>query len=292
MFEFLKESNVPDVYKKITGDKCKFCLSDLIVNENRTVVKCPNHKCPKKIASCINKITTEMGIKGIGKEKSMEYVKAYGYKRVTDFLMTPPIGMELEMEKYIKNSKNITQAVQRLYIPKMGERVSKLFDGYTKMDDFLSSIDMHKDYIWGVVSDAYGYGGLYEEVLEAVYNNIDELYNIDCIFTHISERNYSVRTMNICITEKINSRILEKVKGYASPSKEEFINILNSLFNELGIAFNLKKSVTNEVSAVLHDGSGETIKTREGARRGILMTSDELLGKLLDRIGEENNKND
>lgn len=283
MYEFILDSDVPQVYKDITGHTCKFCNEELVVNENRTIVKCPNPKCPKRIAESINAITTNIGIKGIGPEVSMSYVREYGYRKVTDFFIKPPYEIREAVNEYALSIRSVTEAVMSLCIPKLKEKTALVFGDYNSMEEFFEDIDRHPDYIWGVLIDIFSYGGNYLEMLETLINNMDDLFMVDGIFKGITPKRADNEEILILISEKPNSNLLYNVYG-VRPDKKDFVKRLNEMFNDYGYSFISKDSFSRSVDYVVHDGNGRTEKAKKGKEAGKLVTSDQLIMTFMNEL--------
>lgn len=285
--EFLKESNVPEYYKNIIGDSCRFCDSDFIVNETRTVVKCSNPKCPRKIAGSIKAILTQDGVKGYGVTTCLNMIRNNSYTSTMDFFETPPAELAQEVKNIKDKIFRLDDAVRALYIPGFDENASKLFSNYGCMEDFLEQVDEYGTSELEI-SAAFGQGALGQNIFEIVEDNMEEFYRLDNVFGIDRESTNKLQyDIDICVTGGVYSTYLIS-KGVTVSTRAQLVSYLNKSFSHLGYRFNLKSSVTESVSFVVCDGDGDSnsTKAKAGRNKGILVTTDGLLAALARHMKE------
>lgn len=287
MFEYLKGSDVPQKYIDLSGTECKFCGSPIIVNERRTVVKCSNPHCIRKISGCIDDITTKAGIKNVGEATCLAYVRENKYEKITDFLKNPPSDIADYIHTDMKKIQTLTDAVTYLCLPGLKEKISKLTDKFQTMEELLSKFETEDSSYWKEFGEIYQYGKDYSNLIYSFFSYIEDMYEIDNLFPQLKqEANKQIAIkINICITEHISSQLIRKQFGI-NPSKDTFVSILNKMFSPYGITFIKKSSVTSDTNYVVSDGPGNTTKGRIGRERGILITSDELILRVINAIKE------
>lgn len=285
MFEFLETSDVPQYYRDITGHTCKFCGQPIVTNENRTIVRCLNPQCPRKIAGCIDAITADLGIKGVGPATAANYVSIYHYKKITDFFMNPPCELKSVIEDYIAGINTLDAAVLALHLPGFKEQSVSFFSKYTTMEEVLRAIDENKEYVWGAFADVFGWGVTADNMVENFYNYYDELCDIDSIFPlvklDLSDIKYNIC---ICVSGRPNSTLMAKTTGVGKQTKSLLTDFLNASFGDAGFRFYRKTSYSSEVDFLISDLGEDTEKIRRARSDGKLITSDQLIAGIYCKI--------
>jgi len=131
----------------------------------------------------------------------------------------------------------------------------------------------------------FGDGKEYINVLEVIDAHYSELLDLDDIFNFYKSNNPIKIILNICITGSIYSKLLAE-KYSPRLDKDEFILIMNSLFNNHGIQFIRKMTVTQDTDYVIQDVASNTRKASIGRARGILITSDDLITYCYNQVKE------
>lgn len=289
--EFLRDSSVPDYYKEIIGSKCRFCGSDLVVNDTRTLVKCSNPQCPRKIAGSIRTALSTAGIKGYGTTACLSMVAMNRYASMIDFYERPPLELVTDVDCMKSRINRLDDAVRALFIPGFGENATKLFSCYTCMNSFLDSCTTYGTSETEVMS-VFGNGQLSQNIFEIVEEQMIDFYRVDDVFAldeeKLSQINYDV---DICVTGSVNSEYLRS-KHVNISTRDQLVMFLNQQFSKYGYRFALKSSVTSSVSFVVCDSDADsgTTKAKQGRQRGILVTTDMLLASIAKHINENGDK--
>lgn len=131
---------IPEDYHDIFGKyKNCFCDHPILINNNRTVMKCSNPHCVIKIANRYSEICKQF-ITGIGPEKAKEMTLSYHYRNIYDAINLSPVYIRDCIEGWLKQPHYIGEIIEFLKLPGIGNISKDLFDNIESMQEMKNNL--------------------------------------------------------------------------------------------------------------------------------------------------------
>lgn len=266
---------IPTPFHPYFKEKCDYCGADIAINIARTVMRCSNPRCYRRIGNQADSMLKDLGYKGYGPETLTAYCKNCNIKSITEFIKDPPLPLhivdDLEERKY-----SFAKLVELLHLPTVGTKAYKLFGDYTNWHQCLEDIMSKPDPIAFVASRV---GGLEtaNQLIEVLLEYSDELEEITELVTPVAPLGGVV---NIAIT----GHITEVTVNGRGLTKDEYIAQLNRLANRCNAEFR-QSGALQSVMYIVADSPSNSRKYKIGAERKVLISSGTLY-KMMEDIVE------
>lgn len=243
---------IPQVYHKYVPDVCDACGRPMVVNRGRTIMRCSNPLCIKRISMIVVKCLSKLSINGMGPATVFNHMMDNNQKFITDFLRDPPMQFRVQVREALQKKTTFSAAVSSLCIPQLQERSHVIFEGVSSYEEFLN-----KAAAWGGVPQylAHKFGGsgvlvgTLQQQLFAYRNDlhaVSELFNI---------RSDSLLEIPVVITGGVKCVVDENKRPY---TKLEFIDALNALLEPQGKVLRLQQHVTKATRILISDSNEQT----------------------------------
>lgn len=266
---------IPQDYKKIIPETCRFCGAPMVISDNLTQLKCGDPRCYRRIAGQIVNMLTDLGYKGYGVSTVFDYVYQYRLNSVIGFLINPPLALRNIVDILKEQQLTYPQLIRVMNIPRLKGRTEVIFKDINCYADYAKAVD-----------DA---GGLYNflasrvggAVLPAQLAEIMQIY--DAELQLIEELVTPVQQQRSTIPIAITGAVLNVTDAGKHITKDAYIRILNDIVRPIGMAFKRSDALAS-VAFIVADTKSNTAKYRKGLERGNLITSDVLYNQCLSLV--------
>lgn len=254
---------IPTQFHPYFKDKCDYCGSNMSINMARTIMRCSNPRCFRRIGNQADGMLKDLGYKGYGPETLTAYCKTCGIRSITDFIKEPPMPLHLVDDLEGRNY-SFAKLVELLHLPNVGSKAYKLFGNYQNWQSCLEDITSRPDPIAFVASLV---GGLETstQLLNVLLEYSDELEELTSIITPATPLG---GVINIAIT----GHITEVTSNGRGLTKEEYVAELNVLANRCNAEFR-QSGALQSVMYIVADAPSNSRKYKIGAARNVLITS-------------------
>lgn len=128
---------IPDSYhslfeKYITCDD-KHCKAPLIINRNRTVMKCSNPYCPKILSSRVLKVYNRFGIINFGPKNAYDWVVTSGIQTVPEAMVKAPNAIKPAIQQWLSSYHTAGEILEILAIPGIGSKANKMMQNINNL---------------------------------------------------------------------------------------------------------------------------------------------------------------
>lgn len=124
---------IPDSYhslfEKYTNCDDNYCKAPLIINYNRTVMKCSNPYCPKILSHRVLKVYNRFGIMNFGPKNAYDWVTTSGIKTVPEAIVKAPNAIKPAIVQWMNNYHTAGEILELLAIPGIGSKANKMMQG-------------------------------------------------------------------------------------------------------------------------------------------------------------------
>lgn len=266
-------------------ESCRFCETELEVNDKRTFIRCPNTECPSLIAGQIYNWLSKVGVKNIGRKTIERICEVYQVDSVADIYKFEVVDLlkvdrfaDRSAEEFIRERDKITKLedwklLGSLSILGIGRSKSKELlrrirlkeimilglDDYTQFEkEFLALVASRelKNFAEGTSKQLYD-GLLLKKELIA---DLLEMFEVECTWAEVDK---SFVQKKICITGSLNKfenrgelkKAIEakghKVSSGVSKNTDFLINNdITSVSGKNGTAKELKIPIYSEEEAI------------------------------------------
>ncbi len=262
---------IPESFFSYIPDTCPCCGQPMYISQSRTVLKCKNASCVRKVAFQADALLKDLGIKGYGPVSLENYCNTFHINSILDFIQKPPPPFNL-IELMQEKNPTFTQLVEMLHIPNFGTKAFKLFDGFNSYMEFIDALAASEDSMQFLRARVSGEETL-AVVIDIMHDYTDSLKNITSLVT---VRNKSDNIILIQITGHV---LNVRAEDGSSLTKDEYITVLNNIGIKGGYEFRMS-SALQSVKFIVADTPSNTRKYRIGQERGVLVTSDKLLASI------------
>lgn len=265
------EGIIPESFLNYISDICPCCGQPMYISRSRTVLKCKNASCVRKVAFQADALLKDLGIKGYGPVSLENYCRDFHINSILDFIRKPPPPFNL-IELIQEKNPTFPQLVGMLHIPNFGTKAFKLFDGYNSYMEFINALATSENSMQFLRARVSG-----DETLAVIIEILRDYTDcLKCITSFISVRNKSDRIISIQITGHV---LNVRAEDGSSLTKDEYISVLNNIGIKGGYEFRMS-SALQSVKFIVADTPSNTRKYRIGQERGVLVTSDKLLASI------------
>lgn len=244
------------------------CGAPYAISKTLKSIGCCSLRCTSVLARAINDLATEYNIRGLGKTKSEEIIRVYGYNSLLDFLRHPPVDYVYDVEDILSTQYDYADAIKLLHMPDLNTEVNKIFKNINGYEDFCNKVDkvggLENFISLSIGGDKKPYK--YAKVLRAY------MYELANIHRVLDIKQQAEKTVNIVIT---GSPAPDLGKGRQKMTKKEYIKLINSIRSE-NIKFNLVESVGTACCCIT-DSNTTTSKYVAAQKAGKLCTSTALV---------------
>lgn len=343
---------IPDSYHELFSKYliCNdpYCESPLMINQNRTVMKCSNPNCPKILASRVLKLYVRFGILDFGVKSAYEWVIYNDIKNIADAYSKAPPSVQPAIRDWLDGYHTMGEILEMSVIPGIGTKANKLFEGVKNWDHLEECIEGF------AIPNVFRLSGLhymvynkwkplrdillsstnpmpwnnFKKVLETHYKGLhldydtlddfmsvtymmglellfnyqlggtgkDALNCAELVYTYFEELRELVSMThcrpNILETRKIviTGDIMNVTKPDGSMfERQEFVDFINTIVVPLGIRYQNSQALAS-TEFIIADRPSNTRKYRQGLQSGNLISSDDFVKLLLERVSEVEQK--
>lgn len=265
------EKVIPESFFSYIPDTCPCCGQPMFISRSRTVLKCKNPSCVRKVAFQADALLKDLGIKGYGPVSLENYCSTFHINSILDFIRKPPPPFNL-IELMQEKNPTFTQLVAMLHIPNFGTKAFKLFDGYNSYMEFINALAASEDGMQFMHARVNGDETL-AVIIEILHDYMDCLKGITSLVTVRSKSD------NVILIQITGHVLNVRSEDGSSLTKDEYINVLNNIGIKGGYEFRMS-SALQSVKFIVADTPSNTRKYRIGQERGVLVTSDKLLASI------------
>lgn len=124
---------IPDSYHELFSKylTCNdpYCGAPLVINQNRTVMKCSNPNCQKILASRVLKLYVRFGILDFGIKSAYDWVIYNDIKNIADAYRKVPQSIQPAVRNWLDGYHTMGEILEMAVIPSIGTKANKLFEG-------------------------------------------------------------------------------------------------------------------------------------------------------------------
>lgn len=260
---------IPEPWHRYFADECGYCGEPMMFSTSRTIYKCTNPYCTRRVAGMIAAMLQDLGIKGFGKQSAYNYLKATGVKSVAEFIFSPPPELRGLADDITAQHFTYAKLIKVMHFPRLGTRGDAIFAGCNSFQDFKAKCVLQGGML-RYIQKCLGGSDLplmVKEILDSYWQEMD-------LITDLVEVVPASRTIiKIVMTGEVT---LVKDSQGNRVSKDRFIMLLNDIVRPAGVAFERSEAVES-VPFIVADVESTHRKYLAGKRRGNLITSEMLL---------------
>lgn len=262
----------------MSKDTCE-CGSDLMINEEKTIILCSNAECPFKVSKRLQQMCKDLLIMGIGETLAQKIVEHLGlsspiqllaYVPEEDGVLADSISIERCNDFYnqIKSKEyQLWEYLRSANIPSVRDNSVKIMKGVESFTELYEQLDVGGI---GFIEDQLGLNRKEEnsimatQIYEGLMNEKPYLLHVEP-YLNVPDK-----------TDEITVVISKGINNY--PSKEAFINMINARYKGL-VYVNYIKTMSSNVNVLIWEGVGEyTSKVQKAEKLGVpIMTSMEFI---------------
>lgn len=243
---------LPEVYHKYVPDDCKACGQDMVINRARTVMKCSNPKCIRRVSMIVVKCLGKLGVVGMGPATVIQHMLNHNQTRITEFLKDPPLAYRGAVKDALSKRVTFAAAVNLLCIPQIQERSYVVFSTANSYDEFVAEAAKKGGIVPYLSSKLGGSGVLVGTVQKQIFAYYRDLRDIPSVF---NLRPANLEEIPIAITGGVKAVVDGSGRSY---SKRDFIDALNTLLEPQGKVFRLQQGVTRQTRILVADSNEHT----------------------------------
>lgn len=278
-----KESElIPKPWHEIIPDTCPYCQHPMIISESLTKIRCEDPRCSRRIAGQIVSMLSDLGLKGWGIAKTLDYVQSMKMSSMLQFLLDPPFQFR-DIQKWIQDEDyTYPQLIQLMHIPRLQERALDIFKGINSYEEYRQIVDQMGMRMF-IASRVGG------SALPAQLEKILEAYDPE--FEALSAMFKPVPQVQSEMLIAITGSVLNVTADGSKLTKDQYVRLLNDILRPTGMVVRRSDALAS-VSVIVADTESNTAKYRKGLERGNLVTSDMLYRACLarvDKLKEETN---
>lgn len=260
------ENIIPSPWHAYVPEVCEYCDAPLYINDVATVLKCTNPHCARKLGNQADALLKDLGYKGYGPTTLTETCIAFQIHSIVDFITNAPIyGI---VDALNARELSFPALVEMLHIPNLGTKAYKLFDGYTTFESFYEDLASSDNPVAFVAKRVGGW-----DTANSVLKILADYAGVLLEITDLVEVTAPVQNViQIAITGHIQA---VTING-GSPTKDEYVQYLNSIARQGGYEFRLS-SALKSVKFIVADYPSNSRKYTIGKERKVLVSSAYLL---------------
>lgn len=260
---------IPEPYHAVFYDKCHVCGEDMVISDSRTILKCSNPRCYLRTAAQMAGMLADLGYKGWGDIKCLDYIRYKEFKSILNVLLEPP-GEFRDIVQDIKDREfTYPQLIKLLHIPRLNTRLESLLKGIDNYDQLVSSA-AEMGSLFHFCQSRIGGSDLPADIAEVMNVYSTEFQYIEGIVPPVIQAKQAIR---IAITGNIQRTT---ASDGSKLTKAQYVQALNRIGREAGIEYIMSGAIQS-VQFIVADYESSSDKYRTGQRRGCLITSDKLL---------------
>jgi len=193
--EAMKTGLISESYHEMFSNytKCKACGSDVIINRNRTVMKCCNPSCYNVLTARILKVYNRFGLKNAGPKYVLEYILVNDIHTVPQALLKPPYEIHSIIEEWLEIPHSLGEILEMLTLPGVGSKSIKIMENFNSFKEFLQYIEIYGAKL--VLFDCGIEGKIRFEWWKAVSTALASEYPWDKLSEHIMKSSKDGRPM-------------------------------------------------------------------------------------------------
>ena len=130
-----------NLFKKYTKCPEIKCGSDIIINTNRTVMKCSNPNCIRILSGRVLKIYNSFGIMDFGPQSAYDYINIHNIHDVPGALVDCPKAIEENIVNWFNSYHTPGEVLEMLAIPGIGTKAHKIMNNINNFTEFNNAID-------------------------------------------------------------------------------------------------------------------------------------------------------
>ncbi len=119
------------------------CKAPLIINKNRTVMKCSNPNCAKILVSRVLKVYNRFGIMNFGPRNAYDWVTTSGIKTVPEAIVRAPNSIKPAIQVWMASYHSAGEILEMLAIPGIGTKSHKMLQGINNLQYFQQAIEYY-----------------------------------------------------------------------------------------------------------------------------------------------------
>ncbi|MEG2262760.1 MAG: hypothetical protein RSC68_00130 [Acinetobacter sp.] len=260
---------IPEKYHSIFYEKCKVCNSDMVISDTLTVLQCGNPRCFTRLAGQMQGMLSDLGVKGWGTIKCLDYIRDNKFDSIIEVLIDPPGEFRNIKELIASFNFTYTQLIQLLHIPWLGTKLTDLLQGINSYDELIDAAAKHGS-LYEFCRMRLGGEAVPQRVAEAI-----ETYSVEFQYMEqmVAPVKQAKRQLKIAITGYI-TQVTDSNGGKLT--KEAYIHCLNDIARESGLEI-IKSDAVASVAFIVADYEASTSKYLTGKERGCLITSSGLM---------------
>lgn len=120
-----------------------YCKSPLIINRNRTVMKCSNPCCPKILSTRVLKVYNRFGIMNYGPKNAYDLVTTANIKNVPEAIIHAPNVIRPAIQTWMSRRHSSGEILELLAIPGIGTKAYKMMQGINNFEHFQQLIEAY-----------------------------------------------------------------------------------------------------------------------------------------------------
>lgn len=274
-FHECKNTLLNDDYYKLVPNVCPFCKRPIIINLERTIMKCSNKYCPEHMSYKADTMFKDMGIKYIGARTAYGIITKNKLKNHMDILSLKitdlPNSHSLEVRDRMWNSLQKGRKQSLGKILKMyqldgisDQTANKVMEGYNSFEEFFNEYDEVKKIAFRFLK-SLGQNEITHHLLRMSYHlqkSKDDLIRIEKYFEIVKLNDEKIR---VCMTGDISSAY---VIGRPFKPRESFLEFMNEKYEGIVSCINTGRNVS-DAHFLLTDSSRKTGKYNDATNFNI-----------------------
>lgn len=274
-FHEFKNTRLDSDYYSLVPNVCNYCKRPIIINEERTIMKCSNKYCPEHMSYKADTMFKDMGIKYIGARTSYGIITKNKLKSHMDILSLDikdlPNSHAQDVKERMWNSlqkgrkQSLAKILKMYQLDGISDQTSnKVVEGYSSFEEFFNE---HQD-VTSVVKHmvkSLGQNEITHHLLRMSYHlhkSKEDLLRVEKYFEVVKLNDEKIR---VCMTGEISSAY---VIGKPFKPREAFLEYLNSKYENTVSFISTGRNVSDS-HFLLTDSSRRTGKFDDANRLNV-----------------------
>ena len=162
-----------DLFSKYEICDEPYCKSPIIINANRTDMRCSNPNCPKVLTGRVLKTFNRFGIMNFGAKNAYEYIVSNGIKSVAEAVLKPPNSIFKDVVEWFKRPHSTDEVIEILSMPGIDKKATKFIGNLQQVSVFTYVIEV------AGIRELFKNEGCTKELEQDWYSNVLDLIKED-----------------------------------------------------------------------------------------------------------------
>lgn len=274
-----REDLLEDEYYKLIPNMCEHCKQPIIINIERTIMKCSNQFCPEHLSYKAENMFKIMGVKNVGPKTAYRMLVENRLNSHMDILSLTVDQMPSSSSQEVKERiwheiqkgrrQSLSKLLQLYQLNDIAEQTSnKILSDYNSFNDFFSENDSLQKLVKHMLK-SLRQSDMTPHLLRMSYylfSAKDDLIRSEKYFEIVQ---LSDEKLRLCITGEVSSVYMT---GTPFKPRDLFLHYLNEKYADI-VSFVSSGNNVSDSHFLLTDSTRKTTKYRDAQNNGVPILS-------------------